>query len=251
MSPYVTAILEITAMLLVAFALGIGMVWYPMKRKLSALNEQFNHFKHEFNSLEEVLEEERKSHQRHRQEKEAEIKETQAEIKLLKKRGEEMKKSHEQSQEKLVKEKQELNQQFNILKLKLQQSESARQKEKELAGYTLKKVEDEREILGEKLKGAKGKKRVHAYYRIIGDKKYDHAVLTAAEKAVAGQGDGRISQEDAEELFALIADSNRYTDIEKASIKYIRDNFIWTEEADQYFRQKVRQWAAERAHSEE
>ena len=95
------------------------------------------------------------------------------------------------------------------------------------------------------------KKRAQRYYRTIGDKKYDDAALKVAEKAVSGSGDGRISKEDVDALFEAIADNNQYTDIEKATVKYIRKHFTWTPAADELFRQKVRDWARERSIVEE
>jgi hypothetical protein len=41
----------------------------------------------------------------------------------------------------------------------------------------------------------------NSYYRIIDGKKYDNELLKAAEEAVAGKGDGRISLKDAQSAF--------------------------------------------------
>jgi len=83
-----------------------------------------------------------------------------------------------------------------------------------------------------------------SYYRVIDGEKYDDELLKAAEEAVAGRGDGRISIEDAKALLEKVMDGNSYTDIEKATVSYIRDNFKWTEEADNWFRTEIRRWAA-------
>lgn len=83
-----------------------------------------------------------------------------------------------------------------------------------------------------------------AYYREIDGKKYDNGLLELAEKAVAGVGDGRISQKDAEELLAAVKDGDKYTDVEKDTMEYIRKNFKWTEAADEWFRTEIRKWAA-------
>ncbi len=82
------------------------------------------------------------------------------------------------------------------------------------------------------------------YYVEIGGKKYDRAIVEAAQKAVEGQGDGRISKSDAEILFNLLKDGDKYTDAEKDTIEYIRQKFNWTEEADEWFRGEIRSWAA-------
>ncbi len=83
-----------------------------------------------------------------------------------------------------------------------------------------------------------------SYYREIDGKKYDNGILEMAEKAVSGAGDGRISQKDAEELLAAVKDGDKYTDIEKDTMEYVRKNFKWTEAADEWFRSEIRKWAA-------
>lgn len=83
-----------------------------------------------------------------------------------------------------------------------------------------------------------------AYYKTIDGEKYDAELLELADKSVAGMGDGRISLKDAETLLAAVKDGNSYTDIEKATMKYIRDNYKWTEEADAWFRSQIAKWAA-------
>jgi len=57
-------------------------------------------------------------------------------------------------------------------------------------------------------------------------------------------GDGRISKADAAELLAAVKDGNSYTDTEKDTMKYIRDNYNWTDAADEWFRDEIRKWAA-------
>ena len=82
------------------------------------------------------------------------------------------------------------------------------------------------------------------YYKTIDGKKYDGELLELAEKLTAGRGDGRISQADAEQLYAKVKDGNAYTDIEKDTVEYVRANFKWTDAADEWFRTEVRKWAA-------
>jgi len=83
-----------------------------------------------------------------------------------------------------------------------------------------------------------------SYYKVIDGEKYDKELLEAAEEAVAGRGDGRISMEDAKKLYEKVKDGDSYTDIEKATVKYIRDNFKWTDDADEWFRAEIRKWAS-------
>lgn len=86
-----------------------------------------------------------------------------------------------------------------------------------------------------------------SYYKEIDGIKYDKELLEAADKAIAGRGDGRISLDDAQDLLAKVKDGNSYTDVEKATMAYVRDNYKWTEEADKWFRTEIRKWAADKS----
>lgn len=83
-----------------------------------------------------------------------------------------------------------------------------------------------------------------SYYKEIDGKKYDGELLELAEKLVAGKGDGRISEDDARLMLKKVKDGDKYTDIEKASMEYVRTHFKWTDAADQWFRSEVSKWAA-------
>ena len=50
--------------------------------------------------------------------------------------------------------------------------------------------------------------------------------------------------EDAKQLLDALMDGDVHTDIEKDTMAYIRDNFKWTEAADEWFRTEIRKWAA-------
>jgi len=82
-----------------------------------------------------------------------------------------------------------------------------------------------------------------SYYKTIDGKDYDREMLEIADEAVAGVGDGRISIEDAQKLLGAVKDANKYTDIEKATMKYIRENYKFTYTSDQWFRTEIRKWA--------
>jgi hypothetical protein len=83
-----------------------------------------------------------------------------------------------------------------------------------------------------------------SYYKTIDGKSMDAYLLSMADKAVQGGGDGRISLKDAEELIKLVKDGGNYTDVEKTTMEYIRDNYRWTESADEWFRSQIASWAA-------
>ena len=82
------------------------------------------------------------------------------------------------------------------------------------------------------------------YYIEMDGLKCDRRLLELADGAVAKAGDGRISIADAKALFAAVADQDTYTDVEKATMKYIRENYNFTPEADAWFRTEVHKWAA-------
>jgi hypothetical protein len=83
-----------------------------------------------------------------------------------------------------------------------------------------------------------------AYYKTIDGNKYDGELIELADKLTAGAGDGRISQGDAEKLLDAVKDGDSYTDIEKDTVKYLRENYKWTDAADEWFRTEIRKWAS-------
>lgn len=85
-----------------------------------------------------------------------------------------------------------------------------------------------------------------SYYKQIDRVKYSAELLEIADGLVAGKGDGRISADDAAALFDKLAKDGKYTDLEKTTIAYIRDNYNWTDAGDTALRFAVRVWAAER-----
>jgi hypothetical protein len=87
-------------------------------------------------------------------------------------------------------------------------------------------------------------------YRIVDGVKLDNYLIDAADVAVSGKGDGRISIDDARELMRRVKEDGLYSDIEKVTIAYIREHYKWTDEADDWFRTEIRRWAAKSKASE-
>jgi len=83
-----------------------------------------------------------------------------------------------------------------------------------------------------------------SYYKTIEGKKYDGELIDLAEKLTSGAGDGRLSQADAEQIYEAVKDGDSYTDIEKDTVAYLRENYSWTDAADEWFRTEIRKWAA-------
>ncbi|TGL86360.1 OmpA family protein [Leptospira congkakensis] len=82
-----------------------------------------------------------------------------------------------------------------------------------------------------------------SYYRTISGKQYDNELLEIAEKATK-RSKAPIGKNVAKTLFDAIKDGGDYTDVEKRTVKYIRDNFKFSPDADEYLRTEIRKWAA-------
>ncbi|TGM01819.1 OmpA family protein [Leptospira jelokensis] len=82
-----------------------------------------------------------------------------------------------------------------------------------------------------------------SYYRTISGKQYDNELLEIAEKATK-RSKAPIGKNVAKTLFDAIKDGGDYTDVEKRTVKYIRDNFKFSPDADEYLRSEIRKWAA-------
>ena len=84
------------------------------------------------------------------------------------------------------------------------------------------------------------------YYKTIDGKKYDGEIIELADKLTEGQGDGRLSVDDAKQLLEAVLDGGAYTDIEKDTMAYVRENYKWPDAADEHFRTEIRKAAAQR-----
>jgi hypothetical protein len=82
-----------------------------------------------------------------------------------------------------------------------------------------------------------------SYYKVVEGKKLDARLLDIADKVIAGEGDGRISLADAQELLEAVKDGGTYTEVEKETMEHIRKNYNWTDAADDWFRGEIAKWA--------
>lgn len=79
---------------------------------------------------------------------------------------------------------------------------------------------------------------------VINKKTLDKNLLEAAKKAVAGQGDGRISKDDAVKLMDIIQKDGLYSDLERTTVAFLRRVYKWTESADKWFGEELKKFAA-------
>ncbi len=72
------------------------------------------------------------------------------------------------------------------------------------------------------------------YYLFIGGQRYDASLINNAKFRTRGQGDGRISETEAQELWRQVMDGGRITEVEESTLHYILENFNWTDKARQW-----------------
>jgi len=83
------------------------------------------------------------------------------------------------------------------------------------------------------------------YYKQIQGVKYDKGMLDVVETATADKG--RINVEDCKKLLKEVIDGDTYTDIEKQTMKYIREHYKFEGAADQWIRRAISSWASKKA----
>jgi len=86
---------------------------------------------------------------------------------------------------------------------------------------------------------AKKQKTGKSYYETVDGVKCDRDIIDACRLAVEGQGDGRVSLEDAKKVFEEMADGHKITEYERFSLSYCLTEFIWTTAAHDWIIEKV------------
>lgn len=77
------------------------------------------------------------------------------------------------------------------------------------------------------------------YYQIINGQRYNASLIRNANFRTRGIGDGRISVQDAQDLWQLAMDGGRITEIEEATIAYLLDAFNWTPPAREWMQTEL------------
>jgi hypothetical protein len=78
-----------------------------------------------------------------------------------------------------------------------------------------------------------------SYYKTINGKKMDGAIIAAADEAVSGSRDGRISKADAGKILKVSKDAGQITDVEKTTLTYVHKNYKWTEASEKWFAEEI------------
>ena len=70
--------------------------------------------------------------------------------------------------------------------------------------------------------------------------KCDRGIIDACETAVKAKGDGRVSKEDAEKVFAKAAEGFKVTRCARWTLRYCLAHFKWTEAAVTYLDEQMK-----------
>ena len=87
------------------------------------------------------------------------------------------------------------------------------------------------------------------YYAQSNNRKFDAAILDKAKELTAGQGDGRISKDDAAELAETVNDGGVRTDIESATVRKVKRDHKFTPAGADEFERLNRVAGQERRHA--
>ena len=70
-----------------------------------------------------------------------------------------------------------------------------------------------------------------SYYEIIDGKRYNASLIRNAQFRIKGPSDGRISVQDAQDLWQLAMDGGRITEVEEDTLHYLLNTLNWTDKA--------------------
>ena len=84
------------------------------------------------------------------------------------------------------------------------------------------------------------------YINIAGTN-YSASMIQLADDACGGDRTKKMDDSVAESLFESIIKDNRYSDLEKRTLAYIRFHYNFSDAADEKLRTKIRSWSAQRA----
>ena len=82
------------------------------------------------------------------------------------------------------------------------------------------------------------------YYVEMEEMKCVRRLVELVDGGVTGIGDGRILIEDAKTLFAVVVNTEVYKDVEKETMKCIRESYKFEAEENFWCRTEARKWAA-------
>lgn len=107
-------------------------------------------------------------------------------------------------------------------------------------------IEELKKVPQEGISGSPAKKArtsTSTYYETIDGFKCDRAILDTCREAVAGEGSGPISEDDAKKVWAKAEDGRKVTNCERWTLRYCLTEFQWAPSAQEYILEQLRQAA--------
>ncbi|WP_027967856.1 hypothetical protein [Halomonas halocynthiae] len=75
-------------------------------------------------------------------------------------------------------------------------------------------------------------------YVTIGGVQYEKELIDLANAHTTGQGEGKVSKDEVDDLLKSALDGQGVTDVERRTLEYIRNNFDFTDAAAERFDKK-------------
>jgi len=80
------------------------------------------------------------------------------------------------------------------------------------------------------------------YHKIVDGRMFDGHLFDAAENAVSRSVDGKISLDDALEIYEAVIDGGIYTDVERETVDYLLAKMPWRDDAREWFIRELEAW---------
>lgn len=77
------------------------------------------------------------------------------------------------------------------------------------------------------------------YYQVINGQRYSGTLIRNAKFRMRGQGDGKVSVQDAQDLWQIAMGGGRITEIEEATLLYLMEHLNWTDAAKNWMKDKL------------
>jgi hypothetical protein len=80
------------------------------------------------------------------------------------------------------------------------------------------------------------------YHKVVDGKTFDGHLFAVAEEAVGKSADGKITLDDALEIYEAVIDGGIYTDVERETVEYLLSKMSWRADAREWFLRELKVW---------
>lgn len=80
------------------------------------------------------------------------------------------------------------------------------------------------------------------YHKVVDGKTFDGHLFAMAEEAVHKSADGKITLDDALEIYEAVIDGGIYTDVERETVDYLLGSMSWRADAREWFLRELEIW---------